>query len=125
VACGEKLPPEDEPDTRRPWPPAHLPEVWFDLESSFELLSASKDALIQECTLNNVRLPGNSCGDEAIIDFDCSVGMSSLEYARKLQSRNATDSLVKNYWRRVASSHLEDLLQYQIEMAFVTAVSVK
>jgi hypothetical protein len=37
VACGEKLPPEDEPDTRRPWPPAHLPEVWFDLESSFEL----------------------------------------------------------------------------------------
>ena len=122
---GDELPAEDEVDTRRKWPPADLPKEWFDFEKSFDLLLQSKDALVHECALNNIRLPGDSSGKEEAIDFDSEEGCSFLEHARLLlESRGARDWRVRNYWRIVAFSHMEDLLQFYSEMAFVNAESV-
>ena len=123
-AFGDKLPAEDEIDTKRKWPPADLPETWFDFEKSFELLCSSRDALIHECTLNNIRLPGNCRGEEEAIDFYTDAGMPLMDYARKVKSRTRTDSCVKNYWRRMVVYHMEDLLEYYSEMACVNKDSV-
>ena len=116
---GEDLPAEDEIDGRRSWPPADLPIDWFEFEKSFDLLQCSRDALIHECTINNIRLPGNCEGEEEKLDFDCGRGELFIEVAKKMRAKTLTDSCVKDYWRMAASGHLNDLLQFCLEMAFV------
>lgn len=116
---GEDLPAEDEIDGRRSWPPADLPMDWFQGEESFDLLQSSCDALIHECTINNIRLPGNSEGKEEDLVFQIARGDLVMEHAKRMRERTLSDVGLKNYWRGVASMHLEDLLQFHFEMSFV------
>jgi len=123
---GDDLPPEDEVDTRRKWPPEPLSTDWFDYKKSFELLMESKDALVHQCSLNNARLPGSVIVDEGTIrdDPDEHVKMNILEHAAYLKSRSEDNASLKEYWRKMVSFHLEDLLQYNSEMAFINAEKV-
>ncbi len=123
---GDDLPPEDEVDTRRKWPPEPLSTDWFDYKKSFELLMESKDALVHQCSLNNARLPGSVIVDEGTIrdDPDEHAKTDILEHAAYLKSRSESNASLKEYWRKMVSFHLEDLLQYNSEMAFINADKV-
>jgi hypothetical protein len=125
VRCfGKDLPVEDEIDGRRKWPPNDLPVDWFEFEKSFELLQCSCDALIHECTINNIRLPCDCEGNEKKHDFDTVRGAPILEVARKLRTMTLTDAVVKSYWRSKVSIHLDDLFQFYSEMAFANTCAV-
>ena len=78
---GEDLPAEI--DGRRSWPPADLPMDWFQGEESFDLLQSSCDALIHECTINNIRLPGDSKGKEEDLVFQIARGDLVMEHAKR------------------------------------------
>ena len=122
---GEDLPAEDEIDGRRSWPPADLPMDWFQFGVSFDLLQSSRDALIHECTINNIRLPGDSEGKEEELDFRTTRGDLVMETAKRMGERTLSDVGLKNYWRGVASMHLNDLLQFHFEMSFVNECTAK
>jgi hypothetical protein len=122
---GEDLPAEDEVDGRRRWPPADLSTDWFHFDESYDLLQSSRDALIHECTINNIRLPGNSEGKEEELVFRIARGDLVLEHAKRMRCLTLSDVGVKNYWRGVASKHLDDLLQFHFEMSFVNERTAK
>lgn len=109
-AVGDDSPLVDK--SEEPYKPAErIRKSWFDSVESFELLFASRDALVQQCFLNSIEY------NEEEMDFDRYTGRSIKFEVKHLHDRD----YLKNYWRTVACWHLEDLAQFQAALAFQSA----